>query len=134
MAEGKVKGFFKNIGNKINEVQLESDIKSVFNKANKEFAVYSGANVLSFGTGFCAEDHIEEGYVVALTNDEFDDKYLIEDKVTKKVYYIVSIEETTVTVTVEGEPYERKAKKITLGSEAEKVDAIKVGDSYYKAK
>ncbi len=134
MAEGKVKGFFKNIGSKINEVQLENDIKNTFNKGNKEFAVYSKANVLGFGIGFCAEDHIQDGYVIALTNDEFDDSYLIEDKATKKVYYIVSIEDALVTVTVENEAYERKAKKITLGSEAEKVNVIKVGDSYYKAK
>ena len=41
MAEGKVKGFFKSIGKKIDDAQLESNIKSSFKTGNKTSSGYA---------------------------------------------------------------------------------------------
>lgn len=136
MAEdGRIKGFFKNIGKKIDEATLESNIRSKFNSNNPSFGVFSGAKTFDCTSyGFHAEDHLADGYIIAFTNDEFDDKFLLEIDSNNKVYYIASIEEAKVSVEYNDTFYERDAKKIVLGEEAKKVDVIKVGDNYYLKK
>lgn len=135
MAEGKVKGFFKSIGKKIDDAQLESNIKSSFKTGNKEFGVFKGAKVFEMSSStFYAEDHLTDGYILALANDDINDECLLEDGETNKVYYINSVEKTELTIAYDGIEYKRDGVKILVGEEAKKVDVIKVGDFFFEKK
>lgn len=135
MADGKVKGFFKNIGKKIDDAQLESNIKSSFKSGNKEFGAFKGAKLFEISSfTFYAEDHLSDGYILALANDEITEDCLLEESETNKVFYINSVEKTELTIAYDGIEYKRDGVKILVGEEAKKVDVIKVGDFFYEKK
>ena len=135
MADGKVKGFFKNIGKKIDDAQLESNIKSSFKSGNKEFGVFKGAKMFEASSStFYAEEHLADGYILALANDEITEDCLLEESETNKVFYINSVEKTELTIAYDGIEYKRDGVKILVGEEAKKVDVIKVGDFFYEKK
>lgn len=130
--ESKFKAFFKNAKNKIDEATFESKLKSDFNSKNKTYILYSGTGLLNASVyEVHAIEHIDEHYIDVLTSFELDDKMLIKNEETGKVYKIERIEKHIIPIVYEEENYEREVYKITLGEEAIKVSVVKVGDDYY---
>ncbi|MDE7087401.1 MAG: hypothetical protein K2O67_04330 [Clostridia bacterium] len=130
--EGKVSGFFKKLGKKLDDATLDMRLQSDFDKNHKKYAVYSGTSVLSSSPEISVVEHLDENYVVTLDDDEqIAAGNLIEDTEKGDVMHIASVEQTTLTVEFEGKSYEKPALKIFLGEMAQKVDVIKVGNDFY---
>jgi hypothetical protein len=129
--EEKKEGFFSKLKKKVNDAQLENNIKQAFGKANEEYVFYTGNGLLN-STSFDAENHEDLGYVIVFGEDRPKmDNTLVCARKREDVYKITSIEETTVDVKLEGEVYNRKAFKVNLGAKAEKVNVVKVEGDYY---
>ena len=55
---------------------------------------------------------------------------VIDDK-SKKAYYITKVEPASVSITYEGETYQRDGQKLTLDSNVEEVRVIKADGRYF---
>lgn len=131
--EGKFSAFVKKVSKKLDDAAYDSRLNSDFAKKNVSYRVYTGCSVFSANPEIAAEEHLDEGYVIALgTDDNIKAGCLICKVNDKKVYHIAAVENTTLTVEFEGKTNEKEAQKITLGDEAEKVDVIKVEDDFYR--
>ena len=133
--EGKISGFFKKMGQKIDDAAYDSRLASDFAKKNPEYHVYTGTGVFSPNPDFHAEEHLdgEEKYVIMYGTDEnVKAGCPIKKENDKTVYHITEVEQTTLTLEFEGKTNEKPATKIVLGEKAEKVDVIKAGDEFYK--
>lgn len=134
---GKVSGFFKNIGGKINDATFDLRADGDFDKNSLKYTVYTGAGALSHVRDFHAEKHVEDGVYYILTRGTDDDikpGHVIGCAADSEVRYITAIENATLVFEFEGKRVERPSLKITIGDLAEKVDVIKVNDSFYLKK
>ena len=130
--DNKFTGFFKKMGKKFDDATYDMRLQSDFDKNHKKYTVYSGTSVLSSSPEIAAEEHLDEGYIVTLDdNEQIATGNLIENAETGEVRHIEAVEETTLTVEFDGKSTERPALRITLGALAQKVDVIKVGNDYY---
>lgn len=130
--EGKVSGFFKKLGKKLDDATYDMRLQSEFDKNHKKYAVYSGTSVLSSSPEIAVEEHLDENYLLTLDDDEqIAAGNLIEDTATGDVMHIAAVEKATLNVEFEGKTNERPALKIFLGEMAQKVEVIKVGNDFY---
>ncbi len=139
-AEAKIKekkpNIFKKLGNKIkseyNDVKLENAIKQAFIDNNCEAYFYTSTGILNLQT-FYVENHIEDGYVLVFGADKpkCDNTAMTIKKDSEDVYKVLSVEEASVDVVVDGVSYNRAAYKVLLGNKLNKVKVIKVEDSFY---
>ena len=130
--DNKFTGFFKKMGKKFDDATYDMRLQSDFDKNHKKYTVYSGTSVLSSSPEIAAEEHLDEGYIVTLDdNEQIATGNLIENAETGEVRHIEAVEETTLTVEFDGKSTERPALRITLGALAQKVDVIKVGNDFY---
>ncbi|MCM1545767.1 MAG: hypothetical protein NC033_01900 [Clostridiales bacterium] len=130
--EGKVSGFFKKLGKKLDDATYDMRLQSDFDKSHKKYTVYAGTSVLSSSPEIAVEEHLDENYLLTLDDDEaIAAGNLIEDSDTGDVMHIAAVEKTTFTVEFEGKSNEKPALKIFLGEMAQKVDVIKVGNDFY---
>lgn len=129
--EGKISGFFKKAKSKLDDATFESRLKGSFEKNHTEYRVYTGTGFLSSPTTLYAEEHIEEGFIIVLGEDEITVDGLIRNEKTKHISHMKAIIKTTIEIPFEEATYERPAQKILLGDDATKVDVIKVNDDYY---
>lgn len=129
--EGKISGFFKKAKSKLDDATFESRLKGSFEKNHTEYKVYTGTGFLSSPTTLYAEEHIEEGFIIVLDEDEITVDGLIRNEKTKHISHMKAIIKTTIEIPFEEATYERPAQKILLGDDATKVDVIKVNDDYY---
>ncbi len=129
--EEKKEGFFSKLKKKVNDAQLENNIKQAFANANEEYVFYTGNGLLNYET-FDAENHEDLGYIIVFGEDKPKlDNTLVSARKRDDVYKITSIEETSVDVKLDGEVYNRKAFKVNLLGKAEKVNVVKVEGDYY---
>ena len=130
--EGKISGFFKKIGKKFDDATYDMRLQSEFDKNHKKYVVYAGTGILSVSPEISVEEHLDEGYLLTLDDDEqIAAGNLIEDTESGDVMHIASVEEATLTVEFEGKTNEKPARKIFLGEMAQKVEVIKVGNDFY---
>ena len=133
--EGKISGFFKKMGQKLDDAAYDSRLASDFSKRNALYRVFTGTGVFSPSPEISAEEHLdgEEKYVVMYGTDEnVKAGCLIRKNNDKKVYHIAEVSPATLTIEFEGKTNEKPAQKIVFGEEAEKVAVIKVGDEFYR--
>jgi hypothetical protein len=130
--DGKISGFFKKVSKKFDDATYDIRLQSEFDKSHKKYTVYSGTSILSITPEISVEEHLDEGYLITLDDDEqIAAGNLIENADNGEVRHIAATEETTFSVEFEGKQNEKKAIKIILGEKAVKVDVIKVGESFY---
>lgn len=129
--EGKVSGFFKNLGKKFDNATYEMRLQSDFSKTHKKYAVYGGTSILSNSPEIAVEEHLDENYLVTIDDDEIAAGNLIENTETGEVRHIVAVDKTTLAVEFDGKTADHAALKITLGEPAVKVEVIKVGNDFY---
>lgn len=133
---GKVSGFFKNIGHKINDATYDMRADGDFNKNHPAYTVYTGPGTLSH----CAELHCEEhldgqgGYLVAPSEDKVIAAGHVIVNPKNEAFYIGAVEKTEITFSFEDKQNTRPALKIVLGGPAERVEVIKANEVYYLKK
>ncbi len=132
----KKPNIFKKLGNKIkseyNDVKLENAIKQKFIEDNVEAYFYTSTGLLNLQT-FYVENHIADSYVLVFGADKpkLDNTAMTLKRDSEDVYKVLSIEESSVDVVVEGVSYNRPAYKVLLGAKLNKVKVVKVEDSFY---
>lgn len=134
---GKVSGFFKNLGNKINDATYDMRAESDFNKNHPKYTVYTGSGLLAHTADLYAEEHFggEVNYILAPSEDEeIKAGHVIVNDESGEAKYIAAVEKDVITYVFEEKSNEKPALKITLGEPAEKVEVIKVNDDYYLKK
>ncbi len=132
--EGKISGFFKKIGKKIDDAAYDSRLASDFAKKNIAYKVFTGTGLLSPSPEISAEEHLdgEEKYILMYGTDEnIKPGCLIKRNNDRHVYHITEVSPATLTIEFEGKANEKPALKIVLGEEAQKVNVIKAGDDFY---
>lgn len=130
--EGKVSGFFKKLGKKLDDATYDMRLQSEFDKNHKKYTVYAGTNILSSSPEISVEEHLDENFLLTLDDDEvIAAGNLIEDGDTGDVMHIAAVEKATLTVEFDGKSNEKPALKIILGEMAQKVEVIKVGNDFY---
>ena len=129
--EGKLSGFFKKAKSKLDDATFESRLKGSFEKTHAEYKVYTGTGFLSTPTTLYAEEHLEDGFIIVLGEDEITVDGLIRNEKTKHICHMKAIIKTTIEIPFEDATHERPAQKILLGNDATKADVIKVEDEYY---
>lgn len=128
--EGKVAGFFKKAKEKISDAAYDTKMKSNFNSTHKQYSVYKGSSMFQGAISLYAEEC--DGYIVApYESDEIKTDYVIKRDATNEVFYIDSVENTTIEYEFEGRMNSLKSVKISFKEEAKKVEVIKVSDNYY---
>jgi hypothetical protein len=133
--EGKIAGFFKKVSKKLDDATYDMRLQSDFDSNHKKYTVYSGTSLLTMTPEISVEEHLDEGYLVTLDDDEqIAAGNLIEDSDSGEVRHIAAVEETKLNVEFEGKTNEKDARKIVLGEKATKVEVIKVGDDFYLKK
>jgi hypothetical protein len=132
--EGKISGFFKKMGKKLDDATYDFRLMNDYTSNHKKYSIYSGTSALSAVPEIPVEEHLDEGYVVTPSDYEqiAAGNLIKNDK--GDVMHIASTEATTITVEFEGKTNEKPAIKIVLGDKAVKVDVIKVGDDFYLKK
>lgn len=130
--EGKISGFFKKMGKKLDDATYSMRLQSEFDKTHANYTVYSGTGILSITPEIAAEEHLDEGYIVTLDDDEQIKEGNLIKTPNGDVLHIAATEKTTLTVEFEGKSNEMPAIKIMLGDNAEEVQVIKVDDKFYR--
>jgi hypothetical protein len=130
--QGKISGFFKKVSQKLDDATFEMRMFSEFNRTHAKYTVYTSCSILSASPEIYAEEHLEDGYIITISDAEIKNEYLIKCAASSEVRHIAGVESTTINIDFEGKTIEQKAQKIALGDLAEKVDVIKVGDEYYR--
>lgn len=131
---GKLSGFFKKMGQKLDDATYDARLASDFEKRSEGYRVYTGTGVFSPNPEIFVEEHLDgdEKYVVMYgTDDNVKAGCLIKKDEGKEVYHIKEVAPATLTIEFEGKTNEKPATKIVLGDVAEKVDVIKVEDEFY---
>jgi len=130
--EGKISGFFKKVGKKLDDATYDIRLQSEFDRTHKKYTVYAGTSLLAPSPEIAVEEHLDENYLLTIDDDEqIAAGNPIEDGETGDVMHIAAVEKATLTVEFEGKSNEKPALKIFLGEMAQKVDVIKVGNDFY---
>lgn len=110
----------------VNDSILEGKIESAYKKAHLEYTNYTKDEMLS-KTYYGA---LEGNKLTVFGNHEVK-TYSVIIGPNEKAYYVVAIEETEVTSTVEGVEYKRPGMILTLDSNVEEVNVVKAGKRYF---
>lgn len=130
--EGKIKGFFRKMGQKLDDATYDYRLKADFDKNHPSYGVYGGTAIIDLTPDITAEEHLDEDYIITLDDhDAIKKGNLIQRFATGEVFHIALVEKVKLSVQFDGKNNELDALKISLGDHAEKVDVIKVGDNYY---
>ncbi len=111
----------------VNDSLLESKIENEFRKKNDEFIIYEYEKLLPKSTA----GYLEDKAVVLFGKIEVPSDSVIVHKEKDTAYYVISTEETTVTVKVEDEEYTRDATRVLLNPDVVEVKVIKANNKYY---
>lgn len=130
--DGKVSGFFKNLGKKFNDATYDMRMQIDFDSTHKKYLVCSGTALLTPTPEIAVEEHLEDGYLLTPADDEqIAAGNLVQNTETGEVRHIAAVEKATLKIEFEGKSNTRPALKIVLGDLAKKVDVIKVGNEFY---
>ena len=110
----------------VNDSILEGKIESAYKKAHLEYTNYTKDEMLS-KTYYGA---LEGNKLTVFGNHEVK-TYSVIIGPDEKAYYVLTIEETEVTSTVEGVEYKRPGMILTLDSNVEEVNVVKAGKRYF---
>ena len=110
----------------VNDSILEGKIESAYKKAHLEYTNYTKDEMLS-KTYYGA---LEGNKLTVFGNHEVK-TYSVIIGPDEKAYYVLAIEETEVTSTVEGVEYKRPGMILTLDSNVEEVNVVKAGNRYF---
>lgn len=134
--EGKISGFFKKVGKKLDDAAYDSRLASDFEKKHVSYKVYTGTGLFTSNPEISAEEHFEgdEKYIIMYgEDDDITTGCLIKKDNDSAVYHIAAIEPATLNIEFEGKQNEKPATKIVFGEKAQKVNVIKVEDDFYLA-
>ena len=124
--------FFKNTKKKLDDAALESKLERNFERDHQKFVVHTGATLLQATETVLYGGKCEDGRYLVWGDQSIAKDGLWEDPKTKEVRHITSITPSSIEVFLEGIAYQRPAQVIQLGDLAEKIEVVKVGDSYYR--
>ena len=133
--EGKLSGFFKKVGQKLDDAAYDARLAADFTKNHASYQIFTGTGVFSANPEVAAEEHLDgdDKYILAFgENDVIKAGCMIRKGESGPVCHIIGVEPASLTVEFEGKTNQKPAQKIILGDEAEKVDVIKVGEEFYK--
>lgn len=131
--EGKISGFFKKIGKKLDDATYTMRLQSNFDSTHAKYTVYSGTGVFDASPEIAVEEHLDEGYLLTLDDDEQIKEGNLIKTPDGEVLHIAATEKATLTVEFEDKSNEMPAIKVVLGDKAEEVKVIKVDDKFYLA-
>ena len=131
--ESKISGFFKKVGKKLDDATYTMRLQSNFDNNHAKYTVYSGTGVLSITPEIAVEEHLDEGYLLTLDDDEQIKEGNLIKTPNGEVLHITSTEKASLTVEFEGKSNDMPATKIFLGEKAQEVKVIKVDDKFYLA-
>ncbi len=131
--EGKISGFFKKIGKKLDDATYSMRLQSNFDSTHAKYTVYSGTGVFDASPEIAVEEHLDEDYLLTLDDDEQIKEGNLIKTPNGEVLHIAATEKATLTVEFEGKSNEMPAIKVVLGDKAEEVKVIKVDDKFYLA-
>lgn len=131
--EEKKENVFSKFWNKtkkaVNDSLLEVKIESKFKNDNDSFSIYGKGDLVPL----IVYGYLKEGKVIAYGKVETDlNNILVDDN--EKAYYVNSLIDATVDITVDGTTYTRPATIIVLDSDVQEVEVIKAGKKYYLQK
>ena len=114
--EGRIKGFFKKVGQKFDEATYDYRLKADFDKNHPSYGVYGGTAIIDLTPDITAEEHLDEDYIITLDdNDAIKKGNLIRRFATGEVFHIALVESVKLKVTFDGQG---KFKSIKLTPEA----------------
>ena len=111
----------------VNDSMLESKIENEFRKANDEFVIYEYDKLLAKS----ASGYLDNKAVVLFGKLTVPSDSVIVHEEDDTAYYVISTEETTVKITVDGVEYERDATRVLLNPDVVEVKVIKANNKYY---
>lgn len=131
--ESKVKKFIRRIGEKIDDATYDYRLRADFDDHHPAYGVFGGTPVIDINPDITAEEHLDEHYIITLAANRADIKKgnLIKRYATEEVFHIALVERIKYDIEFDGRQTQVDALRVCLGDRAEKVDVIKVGDSYY---
>lgn len=130
--QSKISGFFKKVSKKLDDATYSMRLLNNFASNHSKYTVYCGTSILTPSPEISAEEHIDEGYLVTIDDDdEIAAGNLIKNNQTGEVRHIAATEKTTLDVEFENKKNSMPAIKIVLGEKAVKADVIKVDDAFY---
>lgn len=131
--EEKKENVFSKFWNKtkkvVNDSLLEVKIESKFKDDNDSFSIYGKGDLVPLIVYGCLKD----GKVIAYGKIETEVNNILVDN-NEKAYYVNSLIDGTVDITVDGTIYTRPATIIVLDNDVQEVDVIKAGKKYYLQK
>ena len=131
--EEKKENVFSKFWNKtkkvVNDSLLEMKIESKFKGDNDSFSIYGKGDLVPL----IVYGHLKDGKVIAYGKIETEVNNILVDN-NEKAYYVNSLIDSTVDITVDGTTYTRPATIIVLDSDVQEVDVIKAGKKYYLQK
>lgn len=131
--EGKISGFFKKLGKKIDDATYSSRMHSAFNDSHPKYTVYGGTGILESNPEIAVEEHLDEGYLVTIEDYEKIAAGNLIKTPKGDILHIAATEQTSINFDFEEKSNEIAAIKIILGNAAQEVNVIKVGDKFYLA-
>jgi len=129
--EGKISGFFKRMGKKLDDATYAMRLQSNFDTSHPKYTVYSGTGVFDASPEIAAEEHLDENYLLTLDDDEQIKAGNLIKTPNGEVLHIAATEKATLVVDFEGKTNDMPATKVVLGEAAQEVKVIKVDDKYY---
>lgn len=129
----KKEGFFKRLGKKLDNATFAMRLQSDFDKSHAKYTVYGGTSILTATPEIAVEEHLDEGYLLTIDDDEQIKAGNLIKTPNGEVLHISATEEAVLNVNFEDKINEMPAKKIVLGEKAVEVNVIRVDDKFYLA-
>lgn len=129
--EGKISGFFKRMGKKLDDATYSMRLQSSFDTSHPKYTIYSGTGIFDSSPEIAVEEHLNKGYLITIDDDEQIKEGNLIKTPAGEVYHIDEIKKTTLEFDFEGKTNEIDALKIILGKQAKEVKVIKVEDKFY---
>ncbi len=131
--EGKVSGFFKKLGKKLDDATYTMRMHSEFTSSHPKYVVYGGTGILDATPQIAAEERLGEGCIVTIDESDMIKAGNLIKTPGGDVLHIAATESTKIDFDFEGKTNELAATKIILGEKATEVNVIKVDDKFYLA-
>lgn len=129
--EGKISGFFKKMGKKLDAATYPMRLQSDFDTSHPKYTIYSGTGAFSATPEIAVEEHLNKGYLLTIDDDEQIKEGNIIKTPKGEVYHIDEVKKAVIQIDFEGKTNEIEALKIILGKQAKEVKVIKVDDKFY---
>ena len=129
--EGKISGFFKKMGKKLDAATYPMRLQSDFDTSHPKYTIYTGTSVFTSSPEIAVEEHLNKGYLITIDDDEQIKEGNLIKTPKGEVYHIDEVKKTVLQIDFEGKTNDMDALKIILGKQAKEVKVIKVDDKFY---